>query len=259
MNLLSRLQKVFSISESFFIKAPFLVTPISSFICPSYLSRKSLYQAISTYAPQIYGDILDFGCGEKPYQSLFANAKSYLGVDIEVSGHNHKGSKVDIFYNGHTLPFEDEAFDCIVSFEAFEHIFNLENILNELYRVLKPQGLLLISIPFAWNEHEEPYDFARYTSFGIKFLLKTHNFDILALTKTNSTLLAIFNIFIEYMARNIYPHNKLFRLITHIAFGLPLIIIAQLLNTLLPTSYEYYSNIVILAIKPSAFQLQPSR
>ena len=83
---------------------------------------------------------MDFGCGSKPYESLFVNAKKYIGIDVEVSGHNHKDSKVDVFYDGKTLPFADKSFDAVVCFEVLEHIFNPDEAITEIRRVLKGDG-----------------------------------------------------------------------------------------------------------------------
>lgn len=50
--------------------------------------------------------------------------------------------------------------------------FHIQEIVKELNRVLKENGEMLITVPFVWNEHEIPYDFGRYTSFGIIDLLQ---------------------------------------------------------------------------------------
>ena len=118
----------------------FLVTPLAIMTNPFY----------------IRWTVLDFGCGSKPYESLFKNANSYIGIDLEASGHSHQDSKVDVFYDGKTIPFPDEHFDAVVCFEVLEHVFNIKEIIQELNRVLKPNGKLLISVPFAWDEHEVP-------------------------------------------------------------------------------------------------------
>jgi hypothetical protein len=88
----------------------FLTTPLAMFISPVYIIRRGLYRGILKMAPKIVGNVLDLGCGSKPYESLFINAKSYVGVDIKLSGHNHKDSKVDFFYDGKVLPFPDNSY-----------------------------------------------------------------------------------------------------------------------------------------------------
>ena len=64
-------------------------------ISPVYFIRDGLYRNIASLAPRLSGDILDFGCGSKPYESLFVNASSYVGVDVQVSGHDHTDSRID--------------------------------------------------------------------------------------------------------------------------------------------------------------------
>jgi hypothetical protein len=83
----------------------FLTTPFSMFFNPTYIIRRELYTSILKFSPKINGRVLDFGCGTKPYESVFINAKSYLGVDIKVSGNKHK-DKVDYFYDGKIYHFQ---------------------------------------------------------------------------------------------------------------------------------------------------------
>ncbi len=85
----------------------FLPTPVLGVLLnPAYITRSALHRAIAAIAPSIKGSILDFGCGSKPYDSLFTSAKEYIGIDIETSGHDHDTlqSKVDIYYDGKHIP-----------------------------------------------------------------------------------------------------------------------------------------------------------
>jgi SAM-dependent methyltransferase len=186
----------------------FLTSPLAIVVNPTYIIRNGIYRAILSVAPKIKGDVLDLGCGSKPYQSLFVNAHSYVGVDIAVSGHDHRGSKVDVYYDGAVIPFADGSFDSVVSFEVFEHVFNLEEVISETRRVLKPGGRLLITVPFAWEEHEAPYDFARYTSYGMKHMLEKAGFDILEMRKTTTCVLAVCQMFIAYISEHVLPQKK---------------------------------------------------
>src|SRR6516225_8308589 len=95
---------------------------------PAYLTRNSLLKTISKLAPQLKGRLLDFGCGAKPYKTLFA-VDEYIGLDFENPGHPHLNEQIDVFYDGKTIPFENACFDSIFSSEVFEHIFNIEDIL----------------------------------------------------------------------------------------------------------------------------------
>lgn len=144
---------------------------------PTYIIRNGLFETISKHKNNLSGDILDFGCGSKPYKNLF-NYDTYVGLDFEGEGHSHETEDIDVYYDGITLPFDDNSFDSIFSSEVFEHVFNLEQILKELYRVLKPGGKMMFTCPFVWIEHEAPNDYARYTQFALNDLLHKANFKI---------------------------------------------------------------------------------
>jgi SAM-dependent methyltransferase len=232
-----------------FESTSFITTPISIIINPVYIIRSGLYREISRIAPTLSGDILDFGCGSKPYESLFINAKSYIGVDLQSIGHNHLDSKVDHYYNGSTLPFLNESFDAVVCFEVFEHVFNIKEVLSEIHRVLKPNGKILLSAPFAWDEHEVPYDFARYTSYGLTHLMNNNGFKVIELAKTTTYVLAIFQILIAYIYQHMLPGKGVLARLLRIVFIFPLNLLAISFNFMLPKRYEYYCNNVVVAVK----------
>jgi len=230
-------------------KESFLPTPLSIVINPFYIIRRGLCKSISKFSLKFSGDILDFGCGSKPYESLFKNAKNYVGVDIKISGHNHRDSKVDFFYDGFKLPFDDNKFDGVVCFEVIEHIFNVDEVLIEIYRVIRPGGLLLLSIPFAWDEHEAPFDFARYTSYGIKFILEKNGFKVVEHVKTSTYVLAVFQMLIAYLSQYVLPKRGIFRILTLLCVVFPLNVMSLIFNALLPKRYEFFCNNIVLAEK----------
>jgi SAM-dependent methyltransferase len=164
---------------------------ISIFINPFYFIRRGLFKGIVKNRDYLYGVMLDFGCGRKPYQNLIQVDK-YVGVDIEVSGHSHKNSMVDVFYDGRSIPFEANSFDSFLCSEVFEHLFNLSEILNELRRILKHGGKGVITVPFVWPEHEVPYDFGRYSSFGMESILQSHGFRIISMEKSGHFVECLF-------------------------------------------------------------------
>jgi len=225
----------------------FRPTLLSALVGSSFISRSGLYRAIKGAAPQVNGKVLDFGCGSKPYEALFTNAVSYTGVDLETTGHDHVDSKVDVFYDGRTLPFQNGAFDAVVTFEVFEHVFNLPEILAEIRRVTRDSGHLLISIPFTWSEHEIPYDFARYTTFGISHILKTSGYEVLSISKTTTSLLTACQMFMDYLVQ-LGPRSWT-RSFLQLFVIFPGTLIALTLNAILPKRYDSFCNTVVLARK----------
>jgi SAM-dependent methyltransferase len=226
----------------------FQPTLLGAIVHPDYIIRRGLFRTVRELAPSISGSVLDFGCGSKPYESLFLQTTEYLGVDLEVTGHNHSDSKIDVFYDGKVLPFRDGQFDAVLSFEVFEHVFRLPDILREINRVTRNSGYLLISVPFAWNEHEIPYDYARYTSFGISHLLETCGYEIVELRKTTTFLSAVGQMFISYLA-HMAPKPKILRHLFQLFVIFPCTLTAEGLNLVLPKKYEYFCNCVVLARK----------
>ena len=225
----------------------FLVRPWSILINPFFIIRRGIYQGIQKHASSMKGDVLDFGCGSKPYEHLFLNAKSYVGVDIEKSGHNHENSKIDYFYDGRSLPFKESEFDAVVSFEVLHHLFNLSEITKEIHRVIKPGGNLLITIPFAWDEHEQPFDFARYTSFGITSLIEEAGFHVISVEKTTKYVEAVGQLMIAFVSQHVGPKNLILAAIFQLLVIFPLSLLVLIFKLILPRRDEMFCNLVVLA------------
>jgi SAM-dependent methyltransferase len=218
---------------------------------PNYLIRKRLLQHIQMFAPQLKGKLLDFGCGQKPYKTLF-EVDEYIGVDYENPGHAHENETIDVFYDGKKLPFSDEQFDSIFSSEVFEHIFNLPEIIKEINRVLKIGGNILITCPFAYCEHEVPNDYARYSSFAIKHLFLQNGFEITEQKKTGNSFETLTQLHLMYLHQHIYPKLKkipiirsAFRLIVYTTSN----VVTLFLGEIFPKGMDLYMNNVLLCRK----------
>lgn len=216
-----------------------------------YLLRKKLLLAVDKYAHYMNGKMIDFGCGSKPYKSLF-NVKEYIGVDFNGEGHSHENEQIDVFYDGHTLPFPDNFFDSVFSTEVFEHVFNLEEIIPEIKRVMKPGARILVTCPFAIPEHEQPNDYARYSSFGLKHLFEKNNFKVIEYEKVGNHFETIMQLRIGFYDLVLFP--KLDKLV----FVRPLLefilypiynISALIFSKLLPNKQALYMNNVIVCEK----------
>ena len=219
------------------------------FFNPYFIVRYNLFRIIKKISAKLdINTMLDFGCGSKPYKNCF-KYKNYIGLDIEESGHDHTNEKIDLFYDGKKIPFSDGHFDFIFSSEVFEHIFNLENVIIELNRVLKKNGKMLITLPFVWNEHEQPYDYARYTSFAIKDILIKNGFEIEESKKSSNFIETIFQKLTVYLYQLIFPKNSYLRFILVFLILAPLNLFGIVLGKLLPDDKTFYLNNVILCKK----------
>jgi len=140
-------------------------------------SRYRLWQEIAGFAESIPigALVLDAGAGEAPYKSLFKHAK-YESADFE---------KVDKTYASSTyvcdlqkIPVENCRYDFIIFNQVMEHLPEPLLVLTELYRVLKPGGKLFYTGPLFYEEHEQPFDYYRYTQFGLRYMLSSTGFAI---------------------------------------------------------------------------------
>jgi len=164
---------------------------------PFYFARAGLAKVIRRHASALSGRLLDIGCGSKPYQNLF-HVEEYLGLDID-SEYSRKRGIADYFYDGNTFPVGTESFDSALCNQVLEHVFNPDAFLSEIYRVLKRDGKLLLTVPFVWDEHEQPSDYARYSSFGLKALLEKNGFRIIQHERIGADASILFQLINAYL------------------------------------------------------------
>jgi len=223
---------------------------VGLFVNPFYIARKGLFQSILDLAPRIRGRVLDVGCGYKPYQDLFS-CSEYVGLELDTPL-NRANNRGDVFYDGGVFPFEDRSFDTIIASEVLEHVFAPGVFLSEIHRVLRDGGGLLLTVPFVWDEHEQPLDYGRYTSYGLKYLLEQNGFDRIILTKTVPDIRVIVQLLNCYLHKQVSTWNNYVKVIIWAIFSAPLNIVGELLSKVLPANPDLFLNIVAFANKRDA-------
>lgn len=115
-----------------------------------------------------FENVLIVGAGHDPYRNLFSGAKRYITLDIM------KIEKIiDVIGDTLTLPFVESSFDCIFASEVMEHLSNPFLFVENITRVLKPGGTLVITIPFMFHYHADPYDYWRPTGKSLQQLFSS--------------------------------------------------------------------------------------
>lgn len=216
-----------------------------------FLTRSKLYANIKENTKFLHGKMMDIGCGSKPYKHLIS-VDEYIGIDFQGEGHSHENEQIDVFYDGITIPFENDTFDSVLSSEVIEHVFNLPKLLSEINRVMKTDANLVMTCPFIIAEHEVPNDFARYTSFGIKHLLNTHGFEIIYYKKIGTSIESVMQVFLSYLDSYVISKLNFFKPLKFI-LG-PIIISAVnitaiVLNHILPKRQDAFLNHIIVCKK----------
>lgn len=140
-------------------------------------SRYRLQQVNEEFASQVPSGalVLDAGAGDGLYKSLFDHA-SYESADFELVDKDYQ--KSTYVCDLKKIPVEDSRFDFILFNQVMEHLPEPKKVLAELHRVLKPGGKMIYTGPLFYEEHEQPYDFYRYTQFGLRYLLESTGYHI---------------------------------------------------------------------------------
>ena len=121
----------------------------------------------------ISGKTLDFGAGSAKYRGLISpHTSEYITFDVV------HGTNVDVVGDAHKTPFESNAFNTIICTQMLEHVEKPWIVIAEIKRILKPNGVCIITAPFLIPYHADPHDFFRYTREGLLSLFKNERFAI---------------------------------------------------------------------------------
>lgn len=217
-------------------------------INPFYFARAGLRDAIISLAQHLDGRLLDVGCGSQPYRRYF-DGLEYVGLDIDTEA-NREAGVADYFYDGSRFPFADDAFDSVLCNQVLEHVFNPHEFLAEIRRVLRPGGRLLLTVPFVWDEHEQPYDFARYTSFGLRHMFEQQGFCWVEHRKLGGDVSTLFQLTNAYFFKVGRRLPKWWFLLFSVTVMAAVNILGVVARHLLPHNPDLFLDHVVLAEKP---------
>ena len=110
--------------------------------------------------------VLDVGCGDRPYDALFTGAAELVGFDRPGTPHADLHGSID------SIPVDDESFDVVLCLQVLEHVPDPAAAVRELRRVVRPDGLVLLSTHGVYPYHPNPDDLWRWTSAGLVELFR---------------------------------------------------------------------------------------
>lgn len=214
---------------------------------PFYFARRGLRDGLGEFFPRLTGRILDVGCGSKPYRELIP-ARDYVGMEIDTPD-TRAGHTAEVYYDGVNFPLGNAEFDGVLCSQVFEHVFTPRQFLAEIHRVLRPGGVLVLTVPFVWDEHEQPHDFARYSSFGLRSVLQEAGFEIVAQRKTLADIRVLFQLFNAYLYKvTLTRRPGLNRLLVPVLMA-PVSVVGIVAGWILPGNTDLYLDNIVLARK----------
>jgi SAM-dependent methyltransferase len=142
------------------------------------LTRVTLDRFVRAHASA--GRTLDIGAQNGPYAAFFPNR---LALDIR------RGAGVQVIGDAQTLGLAAGVFDVVLCTEVLEHLPEPQSAIDEMFRVLKPGGTLLLTTRFLFPIHDAPHDYFRFTKYGLRHLLR--RFEILELAEETDSIGAI--------------------------------------------------------------------
>ncbi|MCW6035879.1 class I SAM-dependent methyltransferase [Spirulina subsalsa FACHB-351] len=117
------------------------------------LLRQFRAQRVLRHIPP-HSTLLDIGCGVSGrfLQSISHHIKQGVGVDFKVEPRKTGNIETLQLKLDHQLPFPDQSFEIVTMLAVLEHIEHEQAILQEIYRVLIPNGKLILTVPSLWSQ-----------------------------------------------------------------------------------------------------------
>ena len=165
-------------------------TLIRARIAPQQVDYYYLHLADLLHALRVHGTtdkitVLDFGAGGSPYRTLFPNADyrtaDFAGADYQIDATGRKNAP-------------DEGFDLVLSTQVLEHCRHPERYLEEVRRVLKKSGRLLLSTHGLFEDHACPDDYFRWTADGLRAVLEQNGFEVRSMARVTAGPRAAFHL-----------------------------------------------------------------
>ena len=153
----------------------------------AFIARKFIIRSSIFSNNKFEQSCLDVGSGTAPYRNLIMKSlrvQNYYEMDIAPS------ESTSFVSSAEKIPLSSDSMDLIVSFDVLQHIQHYDKVLNEFFRVIKPGGLVILSVPFLYSECDF-HDFHRWTFEGISAELSSRGFDIVSSKKRGGIFFAI--------------------------------------------------------------------
>src|SRR5436190_17872380 len=142
-------------------------------------------------AKYVRGRTLDVGAGRLAWRGLLRYYSSaYFSGDL-----TREHPELDMLFDATgSYPFADGAFDTVFCCSVLEHAREPWLAFSEMWRVLAPGGMAIVSVPFVFYLHGQPHDYYRFSRYGLTYLAQRANFEVVEIVTNGSLLQLLMNI-----------------------------------------------------------------
>lgn len=122
--------------------------------------------------------MIDVG-GTKYVKSGYFSLDRYGDQVLDITYLNvNKETSPDILASAASMPLPNDEFDVVICSETIEHIEDPSTAISEIFRILKPGGAIVMTIPFMFHVHSAPYDYQRWTESKIRREFQSLNIEV---------------------------------------------------------------------------------
>ena len=162
------------------------------------------YEKIKLHSKYIKKKVLDVGAGNfSRYKDLF-KFDEYIRMDIRPM------AGIDVVGEIENIPFPDETFDSIICTQVLGDVFNIKKAFEELHRVLKQSGVILVTESLLSHLHDEPNDYWRFTEHSLRRLAEEAGFEVLVLERCGGYRSVMAQMRARYWIERLGAHGKWF-------------------------------------------------
>lgn len=237
------------------IKGPFLREPLDDFLHPGrrfwtlgssyrlFLLRALRVVTKTYFQAEKAGSLVDLGCGSMPYRSLFSECvESYMGVDL------NENEDADLFFEADfSAPLKSAAADVVLSTQVLEHVTDVDKYLQECARLLKRNGLLILSTHGVYNWHPAPIDLRRWTWQGLEYELGEAGLECVEMIPVGGPLAIAANM-VARLACDTVPRVRVLRPIILSVIYTACNLFMRMTEPLTPLKAKYMNSHILLAV-----------
>jgi ubiquinone/menaquinone biosynthesis C-methylase UbiE len=145
---------------------------------PQWFVYRNEHWHLTQIGKQVQGIVLDIGCANQYFKHYIQTNHEYIGLDYYQTATQWYATQPQVYGDAQTLPIKNNSIDSVLLLDVLEHLPRPEDCLNEITRVLKSKGLLVLQVPFIYPIHDAPLDFHRWTQYALKQLVQKYGFTI---------------------------------------------------------------------------------